>query len=94
MLDVGTFRFICPLGAMSNLFWRRKEDLKYRFKISSVYPTNKQIKTRTVSDLTEWYPSLAILWCSNFGIQVYKQVTYEKWTDMELCQGDNIPSPK
>jgi hypothetical protein len=45
-------------------------------------------------DLTEWYPPLAILWCSNFGIQVYQQVTYEKWTDMELCQGDNIPSPK
>jgi hypothetical protein len=31
---------------------------------------------------------------SNFGIQVYQQVAYEKWTDMELCQGDNIPSPK
>jgi hypothetical protein len=29
--------------------------------------------TRTVSDLTEWYPPLAILWCSNFGIQVYKE---------------------
>ena len=29
------------------------------------------VKTRTVSDLTEWYPLLAILWCSNFGIQVY-----------------------
>jgi hypothetical protein len=28
-------------------------------------------ETRTVSDLTEWYPPLAILWCSNFGIQVY-----------------------
>ena len=27
-----------------------------------------KIKTRTVSDLTEWYPLLAILWCSNFGI--------------------------
>ena len=26
------------------------------------------ITTRTVSDLTEWYPPLAILWCSNFGI--------------------------
>jgi hypothetical protein len=32
---------------------------------------NQTDKTRTVSDLTEWYPPLAILWCSNFGIQVY-----------------------
>ena len=24
-----------------------------------------KLKTRTVSDLTEWYPPLAILWCSN-----------------------------
>jgi hypothetical protein len=31
----------------------------------------KQHITRTVSDLTEWYPPLAILWCSNFGMQVY-----------------------
>jgi hypothetical protein len=27
-------------------------------------------------------------------VVVYQQATYEKLTDMELCQGDNIPSPK
>ena len=28
-------------------------------------PQRRADKTRTVSDLTEWYPPLAILWCSN-----------------------------
>ena len=28
---------------------------------------NCKIITRTLSDLTKWYPLLAILWCSNFS---------------------------
>ena len=39
-----------------------------KFKHKSLVYQNKN---RTVSNLTEWYPPLAILWCSNFGIQVY-----------------------
>ena len=40
-------------------------------KISSSSWMKKRKITRTVSNLTDWYTSLAILWCSNFGIQVY-----------------------
>ena len=51
----GICRFNTTLNIISvmswQLYWWRQ--LQY------------QKKTRTVSDLTEWYPQLAILWCSN-----------------------------
>jgi hypothetical protein len=38
------------------IYWYRKHDW------------NVPELTRTVSNLTEWYPPFAILWCSNFGV--------------------------
>jgi hypothetical protein len=50
--------------------------------------------TRTVSDLTEWYrPACIKLQYYDVQTLEYRYIS-KLWTDMELCQGDNIPSPK
>ena len=47
---------------------------------------SRNVKTRTVSYLTEWYPLLAILWCSNFEYRYISKLPMKKeriWSNVK-----------